>query len=134
MISTIGKCDLVISWVNKNIILMKENKIIYINEINYTTLYKIMNTLQELGRGVLGLPLKARPLGDWAVEVAPPITGVGWLMDPRLGKIVGSRCLNGMCIIAERRLSEELFYLDYKSYDVDVVARCAGLDLVELPP
>ncbi|MFB6490641.1 MAG: hypothetical protein TU35_005245 [Thermoproteus sp. AZ2] len=93
-----------------------------------------MNTLQELDRGSLGLPLKARPLGDWVMEVTPPITGAGWLMDPQLGKIAGSRCLNGVCIVAERLLSEEVFYLDPRSYDVDVAARCAGLELVELPP
>ncbi|MBP1449732.1 MAG: hypothetical protein JZD41_06980 [Thermoproteus sp.] len=110
-------------------------ELVYVKNLGnrpYKAIYRILNTLQELTAEFIGIPVKAKRTDDWVVEVSPKLTGAGWLFDDELGKIISCRCLEGICITAERALAGEvLYYIDSKLYDGELAAECMGVPFSE---
>lgn len=133
MISLIGKYEVNLDFHNKYILIKQNNNIIYFTKFNdiISKFYRIANTLQELDRGPVGLALRLEACNDWTATVSPKLTGSGWIVDYGQRKIIAARCLNGSCILAERCVMPDIYYLDNKTYDGEVLAALTSLRLVE---
>lgn len=133
MMSSIGEYKSVIIWNNKYIEILKNNNVIYtdIPKNLPIHIYRIINSLQEARLGYVGVRLSVRERDDWAIRVNPGITGAGWVVDYKLKAVVGARCLEGLCIIAQRHVSDEISYIDGTLYIGELVATALGYRLVD---
>lgn len=133
MISSIGEYKSVIIWNTGYIEVLRGNSVVYVDRPRDVPrcIYRILNSLQEARLGSVGIRLLVREQEDWAVRVDPSITGAGWLADYKLRAVIGARCLDGLCILARRHVSDEVSYVDSRSYIGELVAAALGYRFID---
>ena len=133
MASTIGEYKSVITWNTGYIEVRKENRVIYTAVLRNLAvgMYRILNSLQEASRGLVGIRLALTACDDWTAYVEPKITGVGWLVDYGLRTVVGARCLDGLCVLAQRCVSQNISYIDHRNYDGPLISAALGFGLAD---
>ncbi len=131
MLSTIGEYKSAVSWDTGYIEVERGNRPIYavVSKRPAVGIYRVLNSLQEVVRGLVGTKLTLRTCDDWTAYVEPEITGAGWLVDYGLRAVVGARCLEGLCVLARRCISRDISYIDHRDYDGQLLSAALGFDL-----
>ncbi|MEL9991092.1 MAG: hypothetical protein QXP98_09150 [Thermoproteus sp.] len=79
----------------------------------------------------MGVKLVVTTCEDWTAHVEPRITGSGWIVDYDMRRIVGARCLDGLCILASRCVGRNVSYIDGREYVAEILPRALGYELVD---
>lgn len=133
MISSIGEYNGVIDWNTGYIEISRENSVIYVDRLKDIPrgIYRIINSLQEARHNFVGIKLSVKERDDWTAYVDPRVTGAGWLVDYKLRAVVGARCLNGACIVAQRHISDVVSYVDGRDYIGELIAAALGFRFID---